>query len=451
MCRTIFVVFVILSSSGSAWALFAMPSAAPVDRLIRNTQAYIDEHPGDAMGHYTLGRIHYLAFSKGINQVPGSVDGDSLPELAPHWMEGWFGTVAHARQDRARELVQAKLNVDDLSSLTKQERQAYWKALREQAKVLEDQGWTPEPMSAELLQTHREAADEHLTKAIAMVGDNALFHLTYASFLDIAATRLADGTIDAGQGNPPADVVRQWRKQALSHYQRAFDLSIKNDLARDSLPLPGLGAMISHEAGTAILKLAEVDETLVPDDVHRHVKADVAKLRNLPQRAVTPIVLAVDGQHRLADLIDPHAHVRFDLDGDGSVEQRSWVRPAAGLLVWDPAGRGEITSGRQLFGSVTWWMFWRNGYAALDVLDDDRDGELAGAELRGMAVWFDRDGDAVSDPGEVVPVGDVGVVGLSVHAAEQQDGSPMNPRGVRFEDGRVLPTWDWIAPAVDAR
>jgi hypothetical protein len=49
-----------------------------------------------------------------------------------------------------------------------------------------------------------------------------------------------------------------------------------------------------------------------------------------------------------------------------------------------------IRDARQLFGSRTWWIFFRDGYEALSVLDDNRDGQLTGAEMEGIAVWVDR-------------------------------------------------------------
>ena len=48
-----------------------------------------------------------------------------------------------------------------------------------------------------------------------------------------------------------------------------------------------------------------------------------------------------------------------------------------------------------MFGSVTWWLFFSDGYRALDTLDDNRDGRLTGSELSGIAVWFDRNTEEV--------------------------------------------------------
>ena len=62
-----------------------------------------------------------------------------------------------------------------------------------------------------------------------------------------------------------------------------------------------------------------------------------------------------------------------------------WIRTNAAWVVHLPQG-GEVTSALQMFGSVTFWVFWENGFHALRSLDDNGDGEIAGEELRGMRV-----------------------------------------------------------------
>jgi len=144
----------------------------------------------------------------------------------------------------------------------------------------------------------------------------------------------------------------------------------------------------------------------------------------------------------------PERIVRFDLDGDGIVERRPWVKPTAGLLVWDANSDGKITSGRELFGSVTWWLFFTNGYRAMDLLDDNRDGLLAAGELKGIAVWFDRDSDGRSDGGEIVSLDSLGIAAIATRPTGRDGQSPMHDAGIRLKDGRTLPSYDWIAPAV---
>jgi hypothetical protein len=167
--------------------------------------------------------------------------------------------------------------------------------------------------------------------------------------------------------------------------------------------------------------------------------------QELPPGPVTPIVFSFREHRRLADLIDTGASVAFDLDGTGRPRNWSWVRPDTALLVWDPSGAGRITSGRQLFGSVTWWLLPGDGYRAMDLLDDDRDGELTGQELRGLAAWFDRNTNGRSEPGEVTPLDKLGVAGLKTTAMSRDGDSPMHRRGLRLSDGRTLPTYDWLA------
>jgi hypothetical protein len=121
------------------------------------------------------------------------------------------------------------------------------------------------------------------------------------------------------------------------------------------------------------------------------------------------------------------------------------VSPETAILCWDPAGTGKITSGKQLFGSVTWWMFWRDGYAAMAALDDNHDGWLTRRELSGLALWFDRNQNGVSDPGEVTPIAQTPVTGLATTATSEESGSPHHAAGLRLRDGSTLPTWDWIA------
>ena len=84
------------------------------------------------------------------------------------------------------------------------------------------------------------------------------------------------------------------------------------------------------------------------------------------------------------------------------------------------------------------------------MLDADGDGELRGPELDGIAAWFDRNGNGVSDPREVQPLRDIGVIALSTRAAGMEGRHPVNAHGITFSDGRVLPTWDWMVEPVDA-
>jgi tetratricopeptide (TPR) repeat protein len=166
-------------------------------------------------------------------------------------------------------------------------------------------------------------------------------------------------------------------------------------------------------------------------------------------RPVTPIAIPLDDDLPLGDLLDPLARVQFDADGSGLRREWTWIAPKAGWLVYDATDRGTITSALQLFGSVSFWLFWSNGYDALAALDDDGDGVLRGGELAHLAVWVDRDRDGTSDPGEVRSLSAHGIVALSC-AYTDGDGSriaAMSPDGARLANGRTRPTYDVILRA----
>jgi hypothetical protein len=159
----------------------------------------------------------------------------------------------------------------------------------------------------------------------------------------------------------------------------------------------------------------------------------------------------LDCDRPLESLLNEDSRVRFDLDGSGRTQSWHWVRSNTAILAWDATGSGNITSGRQLFGSVSWWIFFDNGYEALDALDDNRDGELAGEELNGIVGWLDRNGNGASEPGETTPIKQLGVRAIRVQATSTENGCPANRSGIRMAGGRVLPTYDWIATPVDAK
>ena len=182
-------------------------------------------------------------------------------------------------------------------------------------------------------------------------------------------------------------------------------------------------------------------------DAKEIAKLDEAKktLQNMP-RFITPLLVPLESNLQLADLINPKANVLFDLDGSGQLKQWAWPTPKAAWLVYDSEGTGKITSGLQLFGNVTFWIFWQNGYDALSSLDDNGDGILSGDELRGLALWQDSNGNGISDPGEVRPVKDFGITEISCRSRGESAGNPWNAQGVKFKDGSVRPTYDWIVP-----
>jgi hypothetical protein len=241
-----------------------------------------------------------------------------------------------------------------------------------------------------------------------------------------------------------------WRDRAIAEYFEAYELSIKEALAIEEQPMRGLRELTGYEAAQGFVRLMKARGPRSGEERGRlaRVETDLKALEKKPgNMTITPIIFPIDGARSLETLLSGRT-TRFDLDGTGRGWRWPWVRRDTGVLVWDPLGKGNIASGRQLFGSVTWWMFFEDGYHALDALDDNRNGELAGEELRGIAVWFDRNENGTSDAGEVVGLGSLGIAAVAARGTTEEGGGPANRAGLRLNDGRVLPTYDWTtAPA----
>jgi hypothetical protein len=164
-------------------------------------------------------------------------------------------------------------------------------------------------------------------------------------------------------------------------------------------------------------------------------------------RPITPIAVPLRPDLTALEITDDDARVLFDADGSGLARRWTWITPDAGWLVYDQRGTRDVGSALQMFGSVTFWLFWENGYRALRALDDDGDRRLAGAELTGLAIWRDRNSNGRSEPGEVQPLAAWDVVSLSCEYeidATHPDEIAFSPAGVTFRDGSTRPTFDLI-------
>ncbi|MCH8149702.1 MAG: hypothetical protein IH987_17225 [Planctomycetes bacterium] len=182
--------------------------------------------------------------------------------------------------------------------------------------------------------------------------------------------------------------------------------------------------------------------------------ADQVKHVSRIRQPITPIAIPLRENMTIDDVHDQKARVSFDVDGSGYAKTWTWISRDAAWLVYDHSSTGQITSGRQLFGNVTFWLFWDNGYHALGSLDDNRDGRVSGVELRGLALWHDRNGNGVSEEGEVQSMETAGVTSLSYQYEQTDTGTESflyAPNGVTFENGTKRPTYDVILQPAGAK
>jgi hypothetical protein len=291
-------------------------------------------------------------------------------------------------------------------------------------------GFEPRYIPFEVKKTEDEAkikaANEHLDKAlerykgvIKLDEKNLVAKLGLAWCLD--------------QAKKKDQAIKEYRAVVEEAWAKEKDLKF-GDLG---------GHYITAEAAGYLIPLLDSEKN----------KNEIATLKNrtktleaLP-RPVTPIVVPLRDGLTVKDLEDKSASVAFDADGSGLKQSWSWITPEAGWLVFDARKTGKITSGLQLFGNVTFWCFWENGYEALRSLDDNGDGILTGKELDGLAIWCDANGNGICDPGEVRPLSDYGIVAISCRC-RRDDNHPdkimYSPEGVTFRDGSTRPTYDII-------
>jgi len=259
---------------------------------------------------------------------------------------------------------------------------------------------------------------------------------------------LYEKAVALAPGNPAATLGRAWVIEQKGDKAKAIDAYralVRDGWAKDKdLKHLGLGGhTVTAEAAGYLVPL--LDEKKDAAEI-AELKTKTETLKKLP-RPITPIAVPLRDGMSAADLEDARAAVRFDADGSGIKKRWTWISTDAAWLVYDPSGRGEVDSALQFFGSVTFWLFWEHGYAALSALDDDRDGRLTGVELRGLALWRDANGNGVADAGEVQSIADVGIVAVSCrHKRDEShpDRIAYSRAGVTFRDGRTRPTFDLV-------
>ncbi len=333
-------------------------------------------------------------------------------------------------------------NADAVINLARVHGMAYARKT-ETAEVFKDRnrsgpwfGYTPTliPFSKVLRadgETKQKAARSHLNKAVLGFRE---------------AVKLAPENMAARMGL--AWTLEQFGEKAaaVKQYRALIEDAWKSEKSLDSLPLNG--ETVVTEATGYLLPMLDKEKDKA--EISR-LRARDTQLRKL-SRPITPIAVPLVDGLGARDIEDGNASVAFDADGSGLKRHWTWITKDAGWLVYDPTSERQITSGLQLFGSVTFWLFWKTGYDALAALDDNRDGMLTGNELIGLAIWHDSEHPGTCDPGEVKPLSVFGIVAISCRFerdVNHPDKIAFSPAGVCFRDGTTRPTFDLILKARD--
>lgn len=454
-----------------------IPRDAPVERLIENISEQLKKHPDDPEWYYRLGRVHMLALERKSNFIP-SWSHDLSRVVEGSWaserrLRDGDPNPPATREDLERHLSEAITNLNKAITLRPLEpRFRLTLACTLEAGATYRTASTPWPLPPELDKPTAETLERELSNARSLVrasvkSDEAKGRLLdqlrqgnteHARNRDIIVSAARDAVADPACAGVVDEVQRtDWLSLTEELFFGAMCYALPTDGKATEKPIwGGMDDWVAYEAANDFVRIIEARTPRDSDQIRLKVaKATIKAFDELPHpNAITPIVFSLMDAP-LSKLTSATAS-SFDLEGTGRPQQWQWLTPDTGLLVWDPSHTGMISSGTQLFGSVSWWLFFDNGYQALACLDDNHNGELVGPELKGIAAWFDRNSNGVSDKGEVVPLAELNIEAISTNVTGTADDgrSPMSSQGLRMLDGRTLPTYDWIAettPSTDAR
>lgn len=268
---------------------------------------------------------------------------------------------------------------------------------------------------------HIKEALKWYKKAIKLDPDNLVVQLGYGWCLE--------------QAGKKKDAKKVYRKVADASYTRE---------STEKVPVRFDKRSLSAEAHRYLI--AMLDPNRDKKEIDR-LQQRLKYIKDNTDYWITPIAIPLADDLSISALLDDSKAVSFNLDGQGGEQYWSWISPQAAWLVYDGDNDGDIRSGRDLFGNSTFWLFWENGYEALQALDDDGDAMLRGKELEGLALWQDANANGISDAGEVLPLKEWGIHALScdyqtINFAGQTMWQSSN--GVVYEDGRVRNSYDLL-------
>jgi hypothetical protein len=247
-----------------------VPHEVPVDRLLKNANRYIQEHPKEAQGYYVLGRLHSMAFATGTAklQVVGSdvlkkqqEDPNALPRFLP------WESILVRRTDRPTtpalrdHLHQSIRNYRKATELDPRHALA-WLGLGwvlEEASTLAEPFATPDEGPSEPLGEGTRARIQGLLTRLGSdpLADREAATEALAREFPAALPILAEA---ARRAEPAARsriaklCTRYWQDKALVADRRAFKLSLEKD-RQQPVWGPGANALISVDAAAAIRRI----------------------------------------------------------------------------------------------------------------------------------------------------------------------------------------------------
>jgi hypothetical protein len=244
---------------------------------------------------------------------------------------------------------------------------------------------------------------------------------------------LGDGKIQGGIKGFDLNLKdRQWLNKSLNNrpslessgrpINSISDIKGREDLTRylnnrNSLPRDGIATVYGPD-GKAIstVSLGSLDEKKLSSST---MGFDLKKDQRVEfRRADGELISELKWDDKASGASSSNSWVYFQGNNNENEWTKAWDSSTGGdgLLVWDTDGDGKITSGKELFGHVALdgSNQFANGYEKLaHYFDSNRDGVVQGAELQGLKIWEDRDGDGKTDDGELVSLASRNITSLN--------------------------------------
>lgn len=451
-----------------ACAHWRMPQQMPVDRVIANLEAWVKDHPTDAQSWFSLARARSYAFATASGQI--QIHGDA------NRLEVTLGIGRlRVEKDPSKDLAAAVNHLDAgiRAFNTAIKLKPGDAAMRYGLACLVEDGVKVSVKARAFPMLDTQVIDSQDSR---LYGDGKDFSKPESLdalkqfFLSedrnswgrsIDSLRAAEWMLVRARFKQESSEIERmwsaaWNIEMCDLYFTAACFALPEESTAREQSLTGLSSFISYQAARDYLRVCTLPGSKEDFPVRKAIASSVVEsMESLPPcRAITPLVVPLDDSVCLSQVIDRNAAVGFDLDGTGRLQTSQWITPQAAFLVWDPGHTGRITSGRQFFGSATWWLFFEDGFRALASLDDDQNGMIQGDELAGLALWRDGNGDGRSDPGEVAPVQQWGVRSLACRVDDRELDGLVSRSGVVIEvAGQSLtrPLWNWITtPRVES-
>ncbi len=418
--RSIITFLFLLSTS---YGMFAAPSFIPIKEIETHLQAELEKTPNNPEVHYLLARAYYLAFIYQSESV--ATYGAKIP--APIDTPLGLDPVEDSFYPVAKRNVKSKLS--NLSS--RQDQNTLIE--NEIARLKKDRSRIFGLPDSRLVD-FAAGALKHFDTAIKLDPKSALYRLGRASLMQ----QILEHNQKPNKNLESAYLEKISISRIRTDYLKAFELSKDSE---ENIKFRDLSHSISHEAATQWLLLTP-DRTVEDEEIAKQMLRQIEVVKKNKHQIITPLIFSLAPADSISDLLG--SKVTFDLDGFSTPEPRAWPKETVWFVVYDPHSSGKITSGKQLFGSRTFDLFWPNGYEPLSILDTDHDGWVTANEAPGIRFWNDANRNGISDLGEIKDFNDLGIEALAHRKHRPCSGGYELPDGVRFSNGKTAILWDYV-------